>query len=128
MLTNDKNPTDKHPEYKELGGVQIEGHAVAKTSMICRAQRSGSSVIFRGRLGPGTNFGQIRLSMLFTGAVPGRAKGSLQLLSQPVGHAAVNPNGEFRGVIERAEFKLGACLFAGTDKLSSAIAAPVPIK
>jgi hypothetical protein len=31
-------------------------------------------------------------------------------------------------VIERGEFKVAACMFAGTETLSSTIAAPVPVK
>lgn len=129
LLTNDRNPADKHPEYKELGGVIIEGHAVDKTKLICRAQRSGSSIAFRGRLTlpPAAAYDQKRLTVLFTGAVKG-ANGSLKLISRPVGHAVLDPSGNFKGVVERAEFKLGACLFAGTEKLSSAIAAPVPVQ
>src|SRR5580765_6092001 len=50
LLVSDKDPKDKHPEFKQLGGVTIEGHAVMKTKIKCEATRKGSSVFFRGRL------------------------------------------------------------------------------
>jgi len=130
LLVNDKNPNDKHPEYKELGGVVIEGHAVVKTILRCTAKRYGGGILFQGRLAMpnGVRFDQRRLSVLLAGVEVGPPGGKLKLIPRPVGHAAVDASGNFRGTIERAEFRNGACLFAGTETLSSAIAAPVPVR
>jgi hypothetical protein len=133
LLTSDKDPNDKHPEYKELGGVVVEGHAVIKTRIKCVAVRRGSSVQFVGQLilpkngkyEPNPNS---PLTVMLAGAAAGRKKGELTFLPREVGHATVQPTGRFRGVIERGEFKVAACMFAGTETLSSAIAAPVPVK
>jgi hypothetical protein len=130
LLTNDKNPRDKHPEYKELGGVVIEGHAVGKTTIQCRAQRAGSSVTFTGRLTmpPGYKLEKEAATVMVTGGTPGRRQGEITFLPRQTAHAAVQADGTFRGVIQPGEFRVGACLFAGTETLSSAIEAPVPVR
>ncbi len=130
LLTNDKNPNDKHPEYKELGGVIIEGHAVGKTTIRCRAQRAGSSVIFTGQLATPTGYTLDKgaATVMLAGAAPGERQGEISFLPRQTGHAVVQADGTFRGAIERGKFRTAACLFAGTDMLSSAIAAPVPVR
>jgi len=129
LLTNDKNPSDKHPEYRELGGVLVEGHAVVKTNITCEAKRAGSSVILSGSLSLPKNikFDLKSISIMFAGVTSSPKKGGFFLLPHQVAHGKVQPDGTFRGVIERAEFRTAACLFAGTETLSSAIAAPVKI-
>ena len=130
LLTNDKNPNDKHPEYKELGGVIIEGHAVGKTTIRCRAQWAGSSVIFTGQLATPTGYTLDKgaATVMLAGAAPGERQGEISFLPRQTGHAVVQADGTFRGAIERGKFRTAACLFAGTDMLSSAIAAPVPVR
>jgi hypothetical protein len=130
LLTNDKNPNDKHPEYKELGGVTIEGHAVVKTTIKCAAQRAGSSVAFVGQLAipSGFQLDKGAATVLLAGATPGKTPGELDFLPNQTSHAVVQDDGTFRGTIERGDFRIAACLFAGTDMLSSAIEAPVPVR
>ena len=131
LLTSDKDPKDKHPEFKQLGGVLVEGHAVAKTSIKCEAVRKGSTVVFTGLLdlpkGYGVGKGK-KMSVFLAGAAPGRKKGEFTFLPRQTGHADVQPQGTFGGRIGRAEFKFASCMFAGTDKLSSAMSPFAPVK
>jgi len=124
LLVSDKDPNDKHPEFKQLGGVTVEGHAVLKTHIKCEATRQGSAVIFRGRLElpKGAKFDMRKMTVMLAGAVPGKRKGEFKFLPRQTGHAPLTGDGEFKGIVERAEFKYGTCMFAGTDTLSSAIA------
>jgi hypothetical protein len=130
LLTNDKDPNDKHPEYKELGGVLIEGHAVGKTTIRCRAERAGSSVIFMGqlRLPLGYKLDKGAATIMLTGATLGKKEGEVGFLPGQIAHAEVQEDGSFRGEIPRGEFRIAACLFAGTETLSSAIEAPVLVR
>jgi hypothetical protein len=50
LLTNDKNPKDKHPDFQTLGGVRVEGHAVAHAKIGCSAKATGDGIVFKGRL------------------------------------------------------------------------------
>ncbi len=124
LLVSDKDPNDKHPEFKQLGGVTVEGHAVLKTHIKCEATRQGSAVIFRGRLElpKGAKFDMRKMTVMLAGAVPGKRKGEFKFLPRQTGHAPLTGDGEFKGIVERAEFKYGTCMFDGTDTLSSAIA------
>ena len=130
LLSSDKDPNDKHPEFRQLGGVVIEGHAVARTQIKCDVRRSGASAIFTGRLAlpAGAKLDRASATVLLAGARTGVRRGEIDLLPRPTAHAVVQGDGSFRGVVERADFRLAACLFAGTDTLASAIAAPVTVR
>ena len=130
LLVSDKDPKDKHPEFKQLGGVTVEGHAVLKTHLKCAAVRKGSAVFFQGRLElpKEAKLDKRAMTVMLAGAVPGKRKGEFVFLPRQTGHAAVTAQGQFKGAIERGEFKYATCLFAGTDTLSSAIAEFVIVK
>ena len=125
LLVNDKNPKDLHPEYKVLGGVRVEGHAVIKTHVKCEAKRNADGVVFRGLLDFPKNekIDSKYLTVLLEGVGPRNT-----LLGKQVGHAQVAPDGTFTGVVVRGQFKTGVCLFAGTETLSSAMSAFVPVR
>ena len=124
LLVSDKDPKDQHPEFKRLGGVVVEGHAVLKTHIKCEAVRKGSSVFFQGRLDLPKSAGRYKqsLTVMLAGAAPAKRPGEFVFQPRQTGHASVNAQGQFRGAIERSDFKFATCLFAGTETLSSAIA------
>jgi len=130
LLVSDKNPKDKHPEFKALGGVTVEGHAVLKTKLKCEAVRRGSVVYFKGLLEVPKE-GKLERqasTVMLAGAAHGKQKGEFEFLPDRTGHATVSSGGQFKGIVERGDFKYATCLFAGTDTLSSAIAPFVPVK
>jgi hypothetical protein len=118
LLVSDKNPNDKHPEFKTLGGVRVEGHAVAKATISCSAKPNSDGIVFKGvlKLPPGQKIADNQRTVLLQGVGP---EGNL--MPAAVGHATVNADGVFTGVVVRAKFAKGTCMFAGTDTVSSAI-------
>ncbi len=124
LLTNDKDPKDKHPEFKTLGGVRVEGHAVERTTIACKAVRNADGILFEGvlRLPKDQKIAENQRTVFLDGLSPAG-----QFLPRQVGHASVGANGAFRGVVPRGKFGKGVCLFAGTDTLSSAISPFVPV-
>jgi len=126
LLVNDKNPKDLHPEYKQLGGVQVEGHAVIKTHIKCEAKRNPNGIVqFTGVLEFPKN---IKPDSALTVFVQG-ATGAHQLIPRQGSLAKVDlSTGKFTGAIRAAQFESAACLFAGTDTLSSAFSGFVPVK
>ena len=58
----------------------------------------------------------------------GQKEGEVGFLAGQTAHAEVQEDGSFRGAIPRGEFRIAACLFAGTETLSSAIEAPVLVR
>jgi hypothetical protein len=124
LLVNDKNPKDLHPEYKQLGGVQVEGHAVIHTRIKCEAIRRDGYVEFVGELELGQKANPREpLAVFLEGVDPKH-----QFLPRQSTIAHVDAAGRFKGVIREAEFKTAACMFAGTDTLSSAFSGFVPVK
>lgn len=118
ILVNDMNPKDTHMEFKELGGVRIAAQSVLKVKVACKAKRTPSGIEVVGKL---------------TGVPHELAKGRLPIMVQGVtdngqfmtktGDVAVfRGNEEFRGTLRTSDqhVKRAVCLFAGTDKLSSA--------
>jgi hypothetical protein len=86
-------------------------------------------VAFTGRLTMPTGYELNKgATVMLAGATPGRRQGEIDFLPRQTAHATVQADGTFRGTIERGEFRIAACLFAGTDTLSSAIDAPVPVR
>jgi hypothetical protein len=124
LLVNDKNPKDVHPEYKQLGGVQIEGHAVVQTRIKCRATRRDGYVEFAGELDSPQKFNPREAPAVFMEGVGPRH----QFLPRQSTIAQVDAAGRFKGVIRGAEFKTAVCMFAGTDTLSSAFSGFLPVK
>ncbi|MCE3608350.1 hypothetical protein LXA47_32810 [Massilia sp. P8910] len=130
LLSSDKDPKDKHPEFKQLGGVLVEGHAVHKTRIKCEAERRDGVVLFQGKIDiPGNaQLNERQMVVMYSGAVPGGRRGEWKFLARPTGLAHFDRNGAFHGQIRLAKFKYGTCMFAGTDTLSSAIAPVSPVK
>jgi hypothetical protein len=125
LLTNDKDPTDKHVEFKQLGGVRVEGHAVARTKLNCKATRKGGAVIFAGKLvisRPGRVNRKVPTRVLVEG-VAGR-----RFLTRQTALAQVRADGGFSAIIRKAEFKSGICLFAGTSTLASATSGYITVQ
>ena len=123
LLTNDRNPNDKHPEFKILGGVHVESRAMAHTSITCDAVKGATSVTFTGKLtvdAPGKLDGNV--PVYFAGYAPAGLDPS-----RYAGYARISGDGTFTGVIPRTSFSHGACLFAGTATLSSASSGPINV-
>jgi hypothetical protein len=124
LLVNDKNPKDLHPEYKQLGGVQVEGHAVITTKIKCEAIHRGEIVEFVGSLESHGKFNPRETPVVFMEGVGPEH----QFLPRQSTTAHVDEAGRFKGVIRYGRFKIAACMFAGTDTLSSAFSGFVPVK
>ncbi len=116
LLTNNKNPNDKHPDFQTLGGVRVEGHAVATTHLTCSATPVPNGVSLTGKLTVDYP-GQIdpKIPVYLTGQAPAGINPNL-FASQ----ARVSAEGSFTGTILRTGFTKAACLYAGTDTLASA--------
>jgi hypothetical protein len=117
LLHSDINPTDTHPDFVTLGGVRVEGHAVAPTQLACKATRIGETVVFKGRLKAGAP-GKLPTKPPARVLVEGAANG--KFLTQRSALATVGPNGIFTATIRGVGFTQGICLFAGTSTLASA--------
>jgi hypothetical protein len=124
LLTNDKNPSDKHPDFEVLGGVRVESHAMAHTKLTCNAIKGASSVTFTGQLtvdAPGKL--DPKVPIYFAGYGPAGIDPS-----RYAGYAQIKGDGSFIGTVSRTSFSRGACLFAGTDTLMSATSGYVPVQ
>jgi hypothetical protein len=124
LLVNDKNPNDVHPEYKQLGGVQVEGHAVITTKIKCEAIRRGGAVEFVGVLEVPRKFNPKVVPVVFLEGVGPEDR----FLPRQSTTAHVDGRGRFKGILREGEFKTAVCMFAGTDTLSSAFSGFVPVK
>jgi hypothetical protein len=116
LLTSDKNPKDQHPEFKTLGGVRVEGHAVARTKLVCVATRNADGVGFKGKLDvarPG------KLSRSLVVFVEGVSNDNRFLVGQSA-LGKVAADGTFAGFVRSGKFDKGICMFAGTGTLASA--------
>jgi len=121
LLVNDMDPKDLHPEYKPLGGVQVDSRVLQRTRLRCRAVKFGFDMYsFEGQLDgigdvyPDTDDG-LQLQVIGIDE-----KGQfLNFASQVV---RVNRDGSFNGAFPdpNLQAKQFSCLFAGTDKLMSA--------
>ncbi|HEV3317554.1 MAG TPA: hypothetical protein VG488_11310 [Candidatus Angelobacter sp.] len=124
LLTSDKNPNDKHPDFHTLGGVRVEGHAVARTKLGCVARRTADGVVFKGRLAVASP-GKLDTSVpIFLEGVS--ADG--QFLTHESSHARLMPDGSFTGVVPQATFKRGICMFAGTSTEASATSGYIKVQ
>jgi hypothetical protein len=123
LLTSDKNPKDQHPEFKTLGGVRVEGHAVARSKLACAATRTADGVGFKGKLDV---------------APPGKLSGPLVVFVEGVSNdnrflvrqtalGKVASDGTFSGFVRAGKFDKGICMFAGTGTLASATSGYVPV-
>lgn len=77
---------------------------------------------------PGYKLDKGAATVMLAGATPGTRQGEISFLPNQTAHAEVQGDGTFRGVIQRGEFRIAACMFAGTETLSSAIEAPVLVR
>lgn len=124
LLTSDKNPNDKHPDFVTLGGVRVEGHAVAHTKIGCSAKAGSDGVVFKGKLqvaSPGKLDPRVRVFL--EGVSP---KGGF--LGKYSALAKLQPDGSFSGVVRRGEFKTAICMFAGTSTLASATSGYIKVQ
>jgi hypothetical protein len=121
LLQNDLDPKDVHPEYKPLGGVQVDARVLQRTRLRCRAVINADGLIaFDGKLDgiadfyPDTNEG---LQLQVIGIDEKR-----QFLNFASKVVQVNRDGTFNGSFRDPNkmSKQFSCLFAGTDKLMSA--------
>jgi hypothetical protein len=124
-LPNDKNPHDLHPDFLQLGGVRVEGHAVARTKLTCTAKRVGGAVVFTGKLfvsAPG------RITKRPPPKVMAEGASGQKFLNKQFTIASVSPTGTFTATVRRAHFTKGICLFAGTSTLASATSGFVTVQ
>ena len=124
LLVSDKDPNDKHPEFKTLGGVRVEGHAVAPAKIECSAANGKDGVTFRGvlKLPPDQKIAENQRTVMLDGVGPGN-----NLLPKETGHAVVNADGVFAGLAPRTKLDKAVCMFAGTDTVSSAISGIIDV-
>lgn len=122
LLTNDKNPKDKHPDFQTLGGVRVEGHAVARTKLVCTATRSGDGVIFKGRLEVAKPGKLTPVNIFLEGVSPKNT-----FLNKQSALTKTGQNGLFTGIIRRGEFNKAICLYAGTNTQASASSGYIPV-
>lgn len=115
LLTSDKDPNDKHPEFQTLGGVRVEGHAVARTKLVCTATRSDDGVIFKGRLEVAKPGKLTTVPIFLEGVSPKDT-----FLTKQSALTKTGANGLFTGIIRRGEFTKAICLYAGTNTQASA--------
>ena len=119
LLKNDLDPKDVHPEYKPLGGVQVDSRVLKRPRLHCRAVRNVDGLVaFDGKL---EDFGDF----FPKDGVPIQAigvDGDRRLLPFAQHVVKSNPDGSFNGAfLDRNLVSKGfSCLFAGTDKLMSA--------
>lgn len=118
LLVNDLDPRDLHPEYKPLGGVQVDSRVLQRTNLRCRATVNADGFIaFNGQLdGIGEFYPPNGLQVQVIGIDANR-----RLLSQVGVLVFVNRTGAFSGSffdLQRRSTQF-SCLFAGTEKLMS---------
>ncbi|MBI4310774.1 MAG: hypothetical protein HY681_03240, partial [Chloroflexi bacterium] len=129
-LPNDKKPTDRHPEYKKLGGVHVEARVLTPVKVACNAKKDGSKVVVTGRLEV-KDFAKYYnkkkpLKVMIEGVT---ASGKFIPASSAV--VIVDSKGNFRGSFalnEKDPSAKAVCLFAGTTELASASSGLIPIK
>ncbi len=129
LLRNDKDPSDKHVELQTLGGVHIEGHAVASTKLSCNAHPAiGSSgqpgVLVEGTLAVASP-GQLDQSVpvFIDGAIPGGSFVPAEAVLAQVGQ-----DGSFTGFVPTRNLGPFICMFAGTATLASATSGYVTVQ
>ncbi|GAC1444866.1 MAG: hypothetical protein NVSMB52_04670 [Chloroflexota bacterium] len=116
LLTSALNPKDQHPEFKQLGGVLVEGHAVAKTKLTCTAHRNSDIVVFHGKLEIGKPSWLEKNSVVFLEGVGNKR----EFLTQYHGLAHPAQDGTFTGFIRTGKFGKAICMYAGTLTNASA--------
>jgi hypothetical protein len=124
LLVNNKNPSDVHPDFNVLGGVRVEGHAVAQTHVTCTATPTAGGVSITGKLTvdpPGTL--DPHIPVFLAGLAPAGIDPSLF-----TAQATLAADGTFSGTITRTGFNRAVCLFAGTDTLGSATSGYLPVQ
>jgi Dockerin type I domain/Thrombospondin type 3 repeat len=121
LLVNDMDPKDVHPEYKPLGGVQVDSRVLQRTRLRCRAVKFGfDGYSFEGTLEGIGDFYPDKQEGLQVQVVG--IDGAHRFLKGVGVVVRVNRDGSFNGSFfdPKLEAKQFSCLFAGTDKLMSA--------
>jgi hypothetical protein len=125
LLVSDKNPNDKHPDFQSLGGVRVEGRALARTHITCNPVRGAAGVVnFTGKItvdAPGKL--DPKTPVYLAGYGPAGINPSLF-----AGYAQVGADGSFTGTVRLGAFTKAACLYAGTDTLGSATSGYVQVQ
>lgn len=111
-LVSDKNATDLHPDFDQLGGITVQALSVASVRLTCRATSVSGNTVFSGKL---------------TVTKPGKVQPRLPVYVQGINSDGYRPGallrvsskGAFQGRVE-GSYPQGICLFAGTLKLGSA--------
>lgn len=118
MLVNNMNPKDVHPEYKPLGGVQVDSRVLNRTRLRCTGDKNSNGLItFAGMLeGIGDYYPGQGLFVQVVG-IDGRQ----QILPISI-TVFVGRDGRFSGEFRdpKLQAQQFSCLFAGTDKLMTA--------
>jgi hypothetical protein len=121
LLANDLDPKDLHPEYKPLGGVQVDSRVLQRTRLHCRATINADGLIaFDGKLdGIGDFYPDTQEGLQVQVIGIDEQRRFLNFASNVV---RVNRDGTFNGSFRDPNkiSKQFSCLFAGTDKLMSA--------
>jgi hypothetical protein len=119
LLKNDLDPNDLHPEYKPLGGVQVDSRVLERTRIDCKGNMNTDGIVtIDGRLqGIDKYYPKEGLQVQMVGVGD---KG--QLLDFTGKTVFVGRDGLFSGSFRDANriSKRFTCLFAGTDLLMSA--------
>jgi hypothetical protein len=126
LLTNNKNPHDQHPDFQQLGGVTVEGHAVAPSKLACTATAL--------EVAPGA---EIRGNLII--GAPGKRDPTVPVFLEAINSdgrfvpkqsslARVNSDGVFVGGIVGTGIKRVICLYAGTATTASATSGIVTVK
>ncbi len=125
LLQNNEKPGDLHPEFKQLGGVQVEGHAVAPSKVACTARplNVAPGAVVSGSLAIGAPGKRDPKVPVFIEAV--NADG--RFLPRISGLAQVNSDGTFSGGLVGSVSRV-ICMYAGTATTASATSGFVPVK
>jgi hypothetical protein len=126
LLTNDKHPSDKHPDFQQLGGVNVEGHAVAPSKIACTASPLfvAPGAVIRGTLTIGAPAKRDPAVPVFLEAV--NADG--RFVPSESSTARVNADGTFSGGVVGGGVKRVICMYAGTATTASSTSGFVSVK
>jgi len=120
LLKSDLNPKDVHPEYKPLGGVQVDSRVLQRTKLQCRAVNADGLITFEGKLdGIGKFYPETKEGLQVQVIGIDEKRRFLTFANTLV---RVGRDGSFKGSFRDLNMasKQFTCLFAGTDKLMSA--------
>jgi hypothetical protein len=121
LLVNDLDPKDVHPEYKALGGVQVDARVLQRTRLTCTGEINADGLVtFKGKLfGIDPYYPNDKDGLLIQAI---GVDANRRFLTGDGSVVRANKLGDFSGRFlsrgkKATEF---SCLFAGSDKLMSA--------